>query len=56
MANGKSLLGLISLGVPQGAVVTITATGDDAKEAVTTIEAMLQTLSSASASECLASA
>jgi phosphocarrier protein len=32
--DGTSILGLLRLGASQGAVVTITATGDDADEAV----------------------
>jgi phosphocarrier protein HPr len=42
MVNVKSMLGLMSLGIQQGAVVTILAQGDDAKEAVSMIELMLQ--------------
>ena len=39
--NLKSIMGVMSLGVGQGADVTITADGDDAKEA---IEAIADTL------------
>ena len=35
--NLKSIMGVMSLGVGQGAVVTITADGDDAKEAIEAI-------------------
>ena len=35
--NLKSLMGVMSLGVGQGADVTITADGDDAKEAIEAI-------------------
>ncbi len=42
MVNGKSLLGLMSLGAPRGAVVTIIAEGSDAKDAVSRIELLLQ--------------
>ena len=35
--NLKSILGVMSLGVGQGADVTITADGDDAKEAIEAI-------------------
>lgn len=45
VVNGKSLLGLMSLGAPRGAVITIIAEGKDAKEAVGTIEMMLQSSS-----------
>lgn len=40
--NLKSIMGVMSLGVGQGADVTITADGDDAKEA---IEAIADTMS-----------
>ncbi|TGD25127.1 phosphocarrier protein HPr [Companilactobacillus suantsaicola] len=36
--NLKSIMGVMSLGVGQGADVTITADGDDAKEAITAID------------------
>ncbi len=39
--NLKSIMGVMSLGVGQGADVTITADGDDAKEA---IEAIAETM------------
>lgn len=42
VVNGKSILGLMSLGAPRGSVVTIIAEGDDAKEAVSTIETLFQ--------------
>ncbi len=45
VVNGKSLLGLMSLGAPHGAVVTIIAEGHDAGEAVSTLETMLQSSS-----------
>ncbi|QXE00871.1 MULTISPECIES: phosphocarrier protein HPr [Terribacillus] len=35
--NLKSIMGVMSLGIPQGAEITITAEGDDADEAVNTI-------------------
>ena len=40
--NAKSLLGIMSLGIVTGAVVTLTADGVDAKEAVEALEALLQ--------------
>ena len=40
--NAKSLLGIMSLGIVTGAVVTLTATGADAEAAVTSLEALLQ--------------
>lgn len=35
--NLKSIMGVMSLGIPQGAEITISAEGDDAEEAVNTI-------------------
>ncbi len=40
--NAKSLLGIMSLGVITGTVVTITASGPNAEEAVNALEALLQ--------------
>ena len=40
--NAKSLLGIMSLGIVTGAVVTLSADGADAKEAVEALEALLQ--------------
>lgn len=40
--NAKSLLGIMSLGIVTGAVVTLSAEGADAKEAVEALEALLQ--------------
>lgn len=40
--NAKSLLGIMSLGIITGAVVTLSATGSDAEEAVNALEALLQ--------------
>lgn len=40
--NAKSLLGIMSLGVVTGAVVTLTATGADEQSAVEALEALLQ--------------
>ncbi len=40
--NAKSLLGIMSLGVVTGAVVTLTAEGADAEKAVNALEALLQ--------------
>lgn len=37
LVNLKSIMGVMSLGVGQGADVTITADGDDAKEAIEAI-------------------
>ena len=37
-ADAKSLLGLLALGVEQGAVVTIRAEGEDAEEALAALE------------------
>jgi phosphotransferase system HPr (HPr) family protein len=37
-ADAKSLLGLLALGVEQGAVVTIRADGEDAEEALAALE------------------
>ena len=40
--NAKSLLGIMSLGIVTGAVVTLSADGPDAEDAVNALEAMLQ--------------
>ena len=39
--NAKSLLGIMSLGIVTGAVVTLIADGPDAESAVTALEALL---------------
>ena len=40
--NAKSLLGIMSLGIVTGAVVTLSAEGTDAEDAVNALEQMLQ--------------
>ena len=40
--NAKSLLGIMSLGIVTGAVVTLSADGADAEDAVNALENMLQ--------------
>lgn len=40
--NAKSLLGIMSLGIVTGAIVTLSASGTDAQEAVEALEALLQ--------------
>lgn len=40
--NAKSLLGIMSLGVVTGAMVTLSATGADEQNAVEALEALLQ--------------
>ena len=40
--NAKSLLGIMSLGIITGAVVTLSAVGTDAEAAVNALEALLQ--------------
>lgn len=40
--NAKSLLGIMSLGIVTGAVVTLTAVGPDAQNAVEALETLLQ--------------
>lgn len=40
--NAKSLLGIMSLGIVPGDVVTITATGSDAERAVNALDELLQ--------------
>ena len=40
--NAKSLLGIMSLGIVTGAVVTLSADGADAEDAVNALESMLQ--------------
>ena len=40
--NAKSLLGIMSLGIITGAVVTLSASGVDAEDAVNALEVLLQ--------------
>lgn len=40
--NAKSLLGIMSMGIVTGAVVTLSAEGPDAEDAVNALDAMLQ--------------
>ena len=40
--NAKSLLGIMSLGIVTGAVVTLSADGADAEDAVNALETILQ--------------
>ena len=40
--NAKSLLGIMSLGVVTGAVITLSASGTDAEAAVNALESLLQ--------------
>ena len=40
--NAKSLLGIMSLGIVTGAVVTLSASGPDAEAAVNALESLLQ--------------
>ena len=40
--NAKSLLGIMSLGILTGAIVTLTADGPDAEDAISALEALLQ--------------
>ena len=40
--NAKSLLGIMSLGIVTGSVVTLSADGSDAEAAVNALEALLQ--------------
>lgn len=40
--NAKSLLGIMSLGIITGAIVTLIADGPDAEDAITALEALLQ--------------
>ena len=40
--NAKSLLGIMSMGIVTGATVLLTASGNDAEEAVNALEVLLQ--------------
>jgi len=40
--NAKSLLGIMSLGVVTGSVVTLIASGPDAEDAISALETLLQ--------------
>jgi phosphotransferase system HPr (HPr) family protein len=41
VANGRSILSILSLGASQGATVTLRATGADADEALATLQALI---------------
>lgn len=41
-ANARSIMGIMSLGITQGAEITIKAEGDDATEAVAALTALVQ--------------
>ena len=41
-ANAKSILGVLTLGANQGAVITIHAKGEDAEQALTALEALIE--------------
>jgi len=41
-ANAKSILGVLTLGANQGAVITVRAEGVDADEALTALEALVE--------------
>lgn len=40
--NAKSLLGIMSLGIVTGAIVTLIASGPDAEDAINALETLLQ--------------
>lgn len=40
--NLKSIMGVMSLGIPQGAEITITASGSDEEEAIKSIEEVIK--------------
>ena len=40
-ANGKSIMGLMMLAAAKGSTLSVTATGDDAKQALKALEALL---------------
>ena len=42
IVNAKSILGVLSLGAEQGAVITITAEGEDEKEVLKTFEELIE--------------
>jgi len=41
-ANAKSILGVLTLGANQGAVITIRAEGENAEQALTALEALVE--------------
>ncbi|MCR4406804.1 MAG: HPr family phosphocarrier protein [Anaerolineae bacterium] len=41
-ANAKSILGVLTLGANQGAVITIRAEGEDANQALAALEALVE--------------
>lgn len=41
-ANAKSILGVLALGVEQGAVITISAEGEDAIQALAALQALVE--------------
>jgi len=42
IVNAKSILGVLSLGAEQGAVITITAEGEDEQEVLKTFEELIE--------------
>jgi len=50
-ANAESVLGILTLGVPRGAALTVLANGEDAAEAMAAIERMFAA-GAGSESEC----
>jgi len=42
--NLKSIMGVMSLGIPQGAEVKVVVTGNDAAEAISNIDKVMETL------------
>ena len=41
-ANAKSIMGILSLGANQGAMITIRAEGDDAEQAIQQLESLIE--------------
>lgn len=41
-ANGKSILGILTLACPMGGVITVTAEGDDASDALAELEVLIE--------------
>lgn len=42
VANGKSIMSLMSLGLDQGSEITLSAKGDDAEQAIAALTALLE--------------
>ena len=42
-SNGKSIMGILSLGIPEGGKITVVANGKDEQEAISALEQLAET-------------